>query len=445
MASNTLDPGAPRLGWFIDGNPETDHTAVMLQDTGSTIELSIPLKGAFQPKGPYDRWWSDGVHYGDDPDRKRFSYKPPRIIAFNDEKGSVVLIGCRPAGYSQNPTAGRGRIIANYAILGAKHLRYASVNGIRTNIPAIAKWTQFSSLETTRTVDDTNRLQSITATLTTSDPIQLSRRLNLKLRTSWTATEKERQFTAQELVEIETRVRRPRSWDKHLDIHGALLELVSIASWTPAGIKDVHVLHNEDPLRSMAGSVIDERWLPVATYRLPRHSETTSPLRFLFPYDEVGPTGINRWLRIREVYRGTFGPLYSILRSEVNWSTANLVQSGIALESLGYRIETIRNEGKRFNNRNQLSFRTCLEIILEDMRVKPLNDTEDWIKRSRDAYISAKHPSTSKPDILEQLNVLRENILILRFWLGLKLGVKPKTILELLEFDPLSSPLVMAT
>ena len=53
MADNELIVGEPRLGWLIDDNPETPEAAVMLRDTGSIIELQIPLQGMFREDGPY--------------------------------------------------------------------------------------------------------------------------------------------------------------------------------------------------------------------------------------------------------------------------------------------------------------------------------------------------------------------------------------------------------
>lgn len=61
--------GEPRLGWLIDGNPKTPETAVMLQDTGSVIELRIPLQGILREDGLYTRWWSSLTMYADDPER----------------------------------------------------------------------------------------------------------------------------------------------------------------------------------------------------------------------------------------------------------------------------------------------------------------------------------------------------------------------------------------
>jgi len=45
MADNELIVGEPRLGWLIDGNPDTTESAVMLRDTGFSIHVGprIPI------------------------------------------------------------------------------------------------------------------------------------------------------------------------------------------------------------------------------------------------------------------------------------------------------------------------------------------------------------------------------------------------------------------
>lgn len=80
MTKNELIVGEPRLGWFIDGNEDTDSISVMLRDTGTTIQLSVPLQGMFGPNDPYDRWWSQGAVFDDDPDRSKHTYNPPNVL-----------------------------------------------------------------------------------------------------------------------------------------------------------------------------------------------------------------------------------------------------------------------------------------------------------------------------------------------------------------------------
>ena len=437
MANNEIAIGEPRLGWFIDGNPETEMIAVMLRDTGAAIELTVPLNGMFAKNDPYRRWWSAGIRYADDPDRKKHSYEPPRVLLFNDTNGPVVLVGCRTAHATINPRVGQGVIVANYAVLGGRTLNYANIHALRVNIPALAAWTRLSNMEVDVETSENNRVKSVRMSLHDAPPIPLSRRLNLTMKSRWTTRNPRGSFLADETVTLETSVRRARTWDEHLNTHSAVLELVSVAAWRAFGFSTIEAQRIDDPERFLSGGVAEPRWAQVATHRLPKHEPWKKEPNFLFPYSEIGPRGVNRWLRLRKTYGRMVGPLLSILRSDDQFSSTNVVQSGIALEALGYLIDIKKNGGQHLNSRNQMSFKQSLRVILDDMKIKPFDDTEKWSIRATEAYMGAKHPDRPMPDSLEMINTLRENILILRFWTAIQLGAKPASLKRGLERDPL--------
>ena len=91
-----------------------------------------------------------------------------------------------------------------------------------------------------------------------------------------------------------------------------------------------------------------------------------------------------------------------------------------------------------------MTFRTGLQVILDDMDVKPFEDSEGWIDRAHSAYMGLKHPDRPEPDSLVMLNTLRENLLLVRFWVALQLGVKPKSLVEGVLSDPLTNEFVLA-
>lgn len=437
MAGNDLIQGEPRLGWFVDGNPDTDHTAVMLRDTGAAIELTIPLMEMRGGDDPYGRWWSSGTLFMDDPDRSKYSYLPPRVLMMRDDYGAVVLVGCRSSGYRSNRGVGRGRIVANYAVLGGESLDYEKVRGMRTEMPALASWTRLSGMKVSVERDDENRAKSVQMTLTNSPPVALAQRMNLTMQPTWRTQQPPGTFIATEGVKLETMVTKAQSWDEHLQVHAALLDLVSIAAWRPFGFSVVEVQRADEERGGRA-------WLEVATHRLPKHEEWDKEPRFLFPYHEVAPQGVERWLSLRRDYGRVVGPLLNILRSDEPWSHASLVQSGISLEMLGYLVDTIKNHGANLNGRSQMNFKVGLQVILDDMVTKPFSDTAGWIDRAYAAYMGAKHPDRAEPDSLDMLNALRENLLVLRFWIALQLGAKPETLDDRVRTEPHSHEIVSA-
>ncbi|WP_423464211.1 hypothetical protein ACO229_06555 [Promicromonospora sp. MS192] len=436
MGSNELVVGEPRLGWFVDGNPDTEHVAVMLRDTGTAIELQVPLKDMYEDGDSYSRWFARGISFGDDPGRTKYSYAPPRVVQFEDSSGTVTLVGCRAAGSWSNFNVGRGRIVANYAVLGGKSLRLEKINGLRTEIPALAAWTRLSNMTVDVQRDPQGLAQSVQMRLTNAPEIRLARPMNLTMKSSWQTSKDQGNFTAAEGVRTTTATKEPRSWDDHIAVHGAVLDLVSIAGWRPFGFSKIQVNRADDPHRDGAGGNHGPKWSQVATHRLLKHEPWDRDPNFLFQYSEIGPRGIARWLRLRKEFGQAIGPLLNILRSEDQWSSSNVVQSGIALEALGYLID-LANGGANMNSRRQINFRPALQVVLDDMRHHPFGDTTGWIDRATDVYMSAKHPDRPQPDSLVALNTLRENLLVLRYWVAQRLGARGKSMQRALSRDPL--------
>lgn len=439
MTKNELIVGEPRLGWFIDGNEDTDSISVMLRDTGTTIELSVPLQGMFGPNDPYDRWWSQGAVFDDDPDRSKHTYNPPNVLLMYDHAGDVALVGCRASGSNNNVRVGQGRLIANYAVLGGGSLNYDKINGLRAEVPALAAWTRLSSMEVAVKRNELNRVESVQMTLTNAPEVKLARPLNLKMKSTWRTEQPRGSFLAYEGVKVETRVAKPRGWGDHLHLHGAVLDLVSLAAWKPFGFSSVEVIRTDDPIVSADGTVLSEKWSSVATHRLPRHEPWMKEPRFLFPWAEIGPRGIARWLKLRADYYQAVSPVLNVLRSDRMWSHASVVQSGVALEALGYLIDTTKNAGVNLNSRKQIKFKTALQAVLDDLTELPFTDAGDWINRANAVYMGSKHPDRPEPDSLTMLNTLQENLLIIRYWIAQRLGVTAKSLRQGLRTDPLAN------
>lgn len=459
MADNELIVGEPRLGWLIDGNPKTPETAVMLRDTGAAIELRIPLQGVFGEEGPYGRWWSSLTMHVDDPERTEHNYSPPRVMLFHDDCGAVVLVGCRAGGFRKTFGAGYGIIVANYAVLGGRSLKYEKFNGMRSDIPAMAAWTSITSMAVKPNNDAEGLLETVQVELKRLAPVPVSRTLNLAIHPLWEARHTRSAFSTREQIVLETTVKKARSWEEHLKVHGAVWDLVSIAAWKPFSVARLEVCRSDDLSRTSRG--MTERWSRVVTHRLPQYSDDDSrKLSFLFWYDNIGPSGVKHWLHLREEYTNAFDPFLSILRSDDPWNDTNVVQIGIVLEKLGYLIDINKNEGAHLNGQDQLSFMKALQVILDDMPVTPfvgdeesenevheielsVDDTSDaWKRNIRAAYMGLKHADRTMPDSLDLINALRKSILVVRFWVAHQLGVHENVLKEGRKYDPLSKPFI---
>ena len=442
MTDNELVNGEVRLGWLTLANPSLPPIAAMLKDTGFSIEISVPLRDLVSRQQPYSRWWTGSIvdHGGND---GGYGDVPPRVMQFRDTDGFIVLIGCRKNGYKTvvgGTNSGYGRIVANYALLGGRSFKYEKINGMRSDMPAFLQWIRLNSVTVERQHDEDGRLRSAQVEMVSMNAVSLSKKLNLSMHSTWEGNKKLGQFVAQEHVVFETNVKDSKSWDEHISVHGAMLDLVSISAWRPFGFGTIEVLRHDDSKSGPNGKKYD-RWCRVVTHRLFKNKELSDDSEFLFPFSEVGPAGVKRWFSLRKDYDEALDPLFSILRSEDSLSDSNVVQSGLALECLGYLIDIKKNNGAHFNRRKQISFGDALNVIVADMTVTPFKDaskTEEWVKRATAVYMGLKHYDRDTPDTLDSLNTLRDNLNVVRFWVALQIGAQPKTLSENLERDPLS-------
>lgn len=441
MAENVLREGEPRLCHLIDGDPDTPESVVMLQDTGDAITVTFPIAGMTGAgDGPYDRWWSRNVIFGDDPDRTRCSYSPPPVLLVQDDGGPVVLVGCHATGGAHRTlTAGKGVLVADFAILGGRNLKYDKVNGMRTTSSAYARWFGGSSIDLSRETDESGRLESLTLELGRTESTKVSRRLNMAARWDWRSTPVPGGYDIREWLTFQTLVKKPRTWSDHLDPHIGILDLVSIAAWKNCTFEDIRVRREDDPMRRKGGKCIREQWLEVTTHSLPGDDLSDCDGHFLFSYGDMAPNGINRWLRLRKDYGRALDYLLRILRSGRTWSLQSAILSGIALEQIGYLIERNRDGGTGLDGRGQLSFKKALDAVLSDMVALPFDReaVDDWEGRCTRVYMGAKHGNREEPDQLTLLNTLRENLLVLRYWVAQRLGVGGEALDDNVIWDPL--------
>ena len=438
MIENKLRVGEPRLCRLVDGNSNTPEAVVMLQDTGDAIETTFLLSGmAGADDMPYDRWWSQGAYYGDDPDRVKYSYAPPSTMLLYDNDGRVALVGCRATRGVNGLVAGIGVVVADFAVLGAKNIKYDRINGMRTESPAFLRWIRRTAIEADKITDETGLVQSMRISLRETGSISLSRKLKMSMRQRWSATSVPGGLDIRESLTFQSVVKQPRSWGEHLQLHVGVLDLVSIAAWRNCAFRSVHVSRADDPLKM--GDATYDRWNEVATHVLPGEDLTDCGGHFLFFYDDMPKGAVDKWLRLRDDYDRALGYVLRILRSGHTWSIQSAIMSAIALEQLGYLIEIKKNGGEKLNSRDQLSFNNALAVVLDDMTVTPFEaeDVDDWKKRCKRTYMGAKHGDQDEPDHLTALNTLRENLLVLRYWVAQQLGVPGDVLNQNLTWDPL--------
>lgn len=439
---NVLRPGHSRLGWLYDGNDDTPHIAVMLQNTKERIELSVPLRD-FRHNDQFARWFGQGIIYGDDPDRTRYHYQPPKTLLFVDPEGWVALVGCLAAGTKQTiPGAGIGYIVPNYAVLGGRSLKYDRLNGLRTEIPGLTQWTGLSSQEVAWEPDDDGLIKRVNVTLDSPPPVPLARTMNLTLEPTWSTSRLEpgRTFASHDIVYLQTRTKSPRSWHDHLYPHLRIRELLILSAWHLFGFSYVLAHRTDDPNRTLDGNPVNERWAQTATHALPKNQTMEQNPRYLFTLKDIGGAkGVRRWLTLRRQFQRAIQPVIAV-RDQKGFLETQILHTGTALEALGHQLGV--EDGK--SSTHQVVYLKALDRIIADLKHNPIPDPDDWKDRSRESYMGVKHPDREVPDGLILADTLRENLLVIRIWIAGRLGVAPETLEKRLNLDPHTKRYVQA-
>lgn len=446
MANNTLVEGQPRIGWMIDGNPDTPHIAVMLELTSEQIVLTVPTQGMFGHDDPYGRWFSRGIEVVSD-GQVLEPTEPPRVLKFYDFRGVVMLVGCRTAGWNSSMGAGAGRIVANYAVMGDHDLAIERINGVRTEMPALAAWTRLSSTERRTVTDEAHRVQELTITLRSPSATKLSNRKNFTLQPSWRTSAPERgTLAAHDVVQLVSQTVAKDGWDENLVLHRAIQDLISLSAWRAFGYSRIEVgvrTDQTDDDNPRFGARPHVEWSEVVTHRLRLHQPWKSEPRFLFTYADIGAAGVRLWLKLRDRYERALFPLIGVVDQRGMFAESRVLQTGIAVEALGFQLASEATPSA-LNSRGQISYSDALQLIIDDMPVVPIPDVAAWRDRSRLSYMGVKHADNPMPDMLTVANAYRENALVLRYWLASKLGCPDAVLRERLDMDPLASEYVAA-
>lgn len=445
---NTLVVGRGRLGWMVDGNPDTPETAVLLEDDGSDITLTVPWPAGSR-NSAYERWFVGGsVRYGDDPDKIRFAYRVPEILWFHDPHGSVALVRCQASGSNSDLFSGPGQGVASvsFAVFGARR-DFRTINGLRTEIPGLGDWIGLRSITRSTKTDDKNRYSSVEIKAESPDPLYLDRRLNLTIRPNWsTSTDEPDSTTVRETLRVESLVMRPRTWEEHLEAHQSVRDLLDIATWRPSEYAALHALRSDDPERTMSGAEVGPRWAAVLTRRLRRPKSSTSRVDHLFTFDDIGTTGFRRWVRLRDRFERGINPMLGLLDFEGAQVQTTVAQSGLAFEAIGLELAVedgvAREKAGREPHRTRLG--RLAESLPQGLFSGVVDDLGDWATRSTESYNAVKHANRTMPDLLTLLNTERENELIFRAWVANRIGVPASRLRHALERDRFASPYELA-
>ncbi len=427
---------------MIDGDDNTPMISTMLQDDGRAIVLTVPW---IEMDSVYGRWFAQGVSFGDDPDQKRFRYKPPELLWFTDHNGTVTLVGCSSLGSTSNFVQGQGRVHVRLAVLGGQGgPDYRTINGLRSDLPGLGDWMRLSSLSQKTVNDADGRLESLHLELKAPDPVPIVRRLNLCIRPNFSFNLASTPDGAliRESLQIETLVQHPRDWMEHVRAHETLRDLVSISAWRPFGYSAQWANLASDPERVLSGDAVGPRWAQVTTHTVRKHTPSESRPQFLFTFEDVGPTGVRRWFRLRENFARGIEPILSTLDSGRATIEGTMAQVGIGLDGIGYQLA--RDSGQGLKQAKEEKHEARLLRVAQELKVVPPFDLATWATNAATVYNGLKHANRAMPDPLLTINTLRESRLIFRLWVASRVGAPSARLQQTLSMDPMIHPFELA-
>lgn len=424
--ANKLDDGESRIGNLYDGDPSTPQPRAVLERRKGQVTLKISWDEG--ETKVYERWFSAGIEYSDDPDQTNYRYDVPDELLFMDTSGPVHLVGCRmvTASHSFGANGGFGVIAARYVVFDgfASAASFATIHGLRSTVTGLRQWTGISSIRFDFRGENGERLERPTWVAKPPAAIQLAP--ELRLVPAWQSERVGDQVILSEKLSVETVFEDPQEWVDHEAIHRRVRDLLVISQWRREQISDLYARRVEDERGS------DATWSPVLHDRPVEAPKTQQFRSDLVEFNDLGVEGLRRWLEIRETFARAIEPLVASVYMEQATIETAISQIGIGLEALGYLI-AIHDGGKSPNRAGNLKYTDRFNLIGAPVADAVSFDIETWAKATAVAYNSVKHAELDLPEIRELVRVWRQSTLVFRCWTATRLGIEQQVLKKRIE------------
>lgn len=442
--ANELNIGERRHGSLYVGGSETSDISATIERTDNGLFVSMNWDSEKNPD--YGRWFTKDGFFGDYSPGTPNSPAPdlPSSFVFVDSHGPIALIGCRPAGYHTNMFIGTGHIRVGGAILGASNTSYVKINGMFSRVSGLRAWVGTTSVRESWALSSDTARRKITLELEAPDPISIPDS-GLVLRPTYRKLTKPGSVEFHDYLQVEHRSANDVSWRSHASAQRALRDLLSISRWRAETLIPEKVMRKDNPMEEVDGSKgTREQWWPVLDPAAPVPMRETTSSAHLIEYQDLGPDGISRWIKLRESFSRAIDPAVSSIYLVNPISEVRLTQIAIALEALGYLV-AMRDDGLSEPSANRMNFKSRVDrIILDVDGILPFVDS-GWSQRVADTYNAVKHVNRAQPDVVDVTNSWRECALLFRAWVASELGVDHSVLKTRISYDPQLHPYVAVT
>lgn len=432
--------GTRRVGTLVDFDPTTPHGAAVLERSDEKITLTVIWHDF---KSPYAGWFGHGPGPNGSVQRS-LGTRIPRVLLFQDPNGSVLLVGCRNAGFTTDMFGpGAGTINAEYAVLGVReNCDFSSAKGVESEISGLREWLRVSSVGLR--IDSDGGTGREVVTLESAPLIEVGGSFGLAFRPAARVSSRgsSDEWKIHDQVFCLTTSSTRTSVEEHLRHHRAVRDLLVIARWWPEVCLLRRAAHPGAPLRSIDGDEHGPEWFDIVVSPERPPERPRQYREDLIRFDEIGVEGILRWLRLRDEFARALGPVVATRDLDVNFPATYLAQVGPGLEALGYLL--LRRDGVSRNEAKNTDLRPRLERVLTAVGDAAPVNPQTWAQATAAAYNGVKHANRRLPNVLDVLNTWRESVLVVRAWVALELGVAPADVKRRLKQDPQAHPWVSA-
>ncbi|MFN6545042.1 hypothetical protein ACK4CT_17800 [Mycolicibacterium nivoides] len=381
----------------------------------------------------------------------------PERLVFVDSRGVVGLDGCgirRATRRGNQPSL--VEVHADHSIqLERPTADFAAINSVRSEIAGLATWvTQQSVVEKTMYSNDDDLITRVVFEAKAGEPNEVGADHGLRFVPYFdTTSERSLSGGRHEIVEkmfVETRVEDAIGLDDHLKTHRNIQELLVIAYGEPCGQRLSWVASSANPSeRIIPRTGSGDLWRGVISTWCGR-GDADAPMEVprkhtLFDYPDIGADGVKRWVEESAEWARVVGPLVLWHFDAGSSVEVELLQIGVALEALGYKI-ALRQ--RLIQPGGSQSFPQYLKRIGEtlncdvgpvikgspDNGVPAHADYEAWSEDFGLLYRQAKHADHPLPNGLHAVIAARSGARLLRMWLAVEFGVDHRTVNEFAKY-----------
>lgn len=357
----------------------------------------------------------------------------PAVLYFRDAQGHLLLREGRMAGSSSSSTGtSEDRLRYSCVVESASHLDYGEVNGMCTEIEGLAKWAGVAAVRQEIEFTD-NGFHAVTLRGENQPSVNIGGDLNLTLETAVGIRQRASgTHTLVDHLRVRTTSASLKPWVSHAASHRMIQDLMCTAYGRVCAMRIVSVMRDDD--QPVKPTDARRYWSDVYQPDFGRPIADDSPLpedaEPLFSFADTDRRAVAKWIDDFGLWSRPTWIAVTTLFQRGSTVEAQLLQIGVALESLGFAIwKRSGGAGVTPNYPELLKFVTDA-VGIEHVRLFGGKDAATWRREFNRTFKGTKHADNPLPDPTEAWHRSVQGFTLLRCWLAAELGVDGQRLLD---------------